>query len=563
MKSINKYKHLLLYSLLLSLFVCLVFFNSGIVTGADMSFHLSRFSGIISAIQDHQFPIAIYPYKNFGFGYGSPLFYCDFFLIIPAIIWYIFKFPIITTYKFLVFIFVFFTAYTSSFVTYHIFKSKKSALVAPIILLGSEYYLVDLYIRSAVGEIIAISFFPLLFYFVYEWIIEKKDNYISLGLSFACIILSHNISFLLAVVTFGLFIILNIKTLLIDRQRIVVLIKATIIGFLLSLFFIMPLLEQYFSMYLRVHQSVINTFGGKSLNIVELFSDFIFQTFLKEDFIDIVGKTKSLGLVAIVPVIIYFFVKNKNKYINQLLVIYILYLIMSTVYFPIEKIPFLNFLQFSTRLYIVVPVIASFIVAYSINKIKYSKGILLVIALYFIINTSVLFININNAKDKVFFPENATMKEIFEEEKYFKYKSIDADWNWYELGNAEYLPDHYFLYPKEDKCIDDKYSNQISCTLQRNGTHVQFDLNLNNDTEIQLPLTWYKGYVAYEVGNDGNIINYISTFPNQFKGKVALNAFKGEHAYVVEYRSTKMQKLSATISILSAFVVLILERKKH
>ena len=78
-------KDLLLYSSFITIFACIPLFKSGIMYGHDMSFHLSRLTGIITSFQDNQMPIAIYPYKNFGYGYSSPLFYSDLFLIIPAL----------------------------------------------------------------------------------------------------------------------------------------------------------------------------------------------------------------------------------------------------------------------------------------------------------------------------------------------------------------------------------------------------------------------------------------------------------------------------------------------
>ena len=77
--------------------------------------------------------------------------------------------------------------------------------------MGSEYYLVDLHIRSAFGELLATALLPLLIYYIYLFVVEEKDNYLSLGIMFALILNSHNISFLLSVATFGLFLLLNIK----------------------------------------------------------------------------------------------------------------------------------------------------------------------------------------------------------------------------------------------------------------------------------------------------------------------------------------------------------------
>ena len=163
----NENKDLLLYSLLITLFVTIPLFKSGIMCGHDMSFHLSRFTGIITSLQDKQMPIAIYPYKNFAYGYASPLFYSDLFLIVPALIIYFTPISLITMYKLMLFLIAFFTAFFTMFTINKIFKNKKAAIVSAIVLMGTEYYLVDLHLRSALGELIATCLLPLLFYYVY------------------------------------------------------------------------------------------------------------------------------------------------------------------------------------------------------------------------------------------------------------------------------------------------------------------------------------------------------------------------------------------------------------
>ena len=45
----------------------------------DTFFHLSRIEGMARSLQAGHFPPYIYPYKNNGFGYAAPLFYCDLF----------------------------------------------------------------------------------------------------------------------------------------------------------------------------------------------------------------------------------------------------------------------------------------------------------------------------------------------------------------------------------------------------------------------------------------------------------------------------------------------------
>ena len=56
------------------------FYTDSIMVGHDLKFHLNRFIGLAKAFEEGQILPKIYPYANNGFGYASPLFYCDLFL---------------------------------------------------------------------------------------------------------------------------------------------------------------------------------------------------------------------------------------------------------------------------------------------------------------------------------------------------------------------------------------------------------------------------------------------------------------------------------------------------
>ena len=51
----------------------------------DTFFHVSRIEQLSKALQHGQFLPAIYPYENHHYGYASPLFYSDVFLIMWCI----------------------------------------------------------------------------------------------------------------------------------------------------------------------------------------------------------------------------------------------------------------------------------------------------------------------------------------------------------------------------------------------------------------------------------------------------------------------------------------------
>ena len=98
--------------------VCLFsFFDSKILVSHDLTFHLNRFIGLANAFEEGQILPKIYPYANNGFGYATPLFYCDLFLY-PFAILYHFGLSAVWCYKLCV---IFYTTLGNIFI-YLVFK---------------------------------------------------------------------------------------------------------------------------------------------------------------------------------------------------------------------------------------------------------------------------------------------------------------------------------------------------------------------------------------------------------------------------------------------------------
>ena len=65
----------LLYALFLTVLFCWPYlFRDFLNIGHDTFFHLSRIQGLAESISRGDWFPAVYPYKNNGFGYASPLF---------------------------------------------------------------------------------------------------------------------------------------------------------------------------------------------------------------------------------------------------------------------------------------------------------------------------------------------------------------------------------------------------------------------------------------------------------------------------------------------------------
>ncbi len=166
----------------------------------DLGVHLSRIAHLKdSLLAGGQFPVRIQSTWMFDHGYAISLFYGDLFLYIPAFLMII-GFSLMSAYK----IFIFLVMVCSAYIAYRCFKrcvgNEWVALYGSSFYMLASYRLLNLYIRGALGEFLAMSFLPLVgcgIYLLYaedvnDRAYKKNKWYLILGMS--GILQCHNIS---------------------------------------------------------------------------------------------------------------------------------------------------------------------------------------------------------------------------------------------------------------------------------------------------------------------------------------------------------------------------------
>ena len=524
--------------------VCLFsFFDSKILVSHDLTFHLNRFNGLANAFEEGQILPKIYPYANNGFGYATPLFYCDLFLY-PFGILYHFGLSAVWCYKLCV---LFYTTLGNIFV-YLIFKKetndRKISLLASFLYLTCNYHLMNIFIRGALGEILAMTFMPLVLYAIYRILVKHEDCFIFLGISFSLLVQSHLISSLLYGIFFFcmivVFLIMNRKDISLIKKTIITIIKGTILALLLCAWYLLPMFEQMCSQtFWLTLNSEMYSIKNTTQSINEIF------TISFDDFVP------SVGIVLIILNIIYLFVK-KNVNIT---VVFIYILVLYLILLGIMPGAYLNVIQFYFRLYIVIFPISIIISLYVLNEIKY-KNIMLILLLGFF-SFVVIKTNLQTMKNgEYYLNNNASINEI-NSVLNFKY---NLDYNHDELGGAEYLPyTEYVDYNNDSLAIKfiDQSENAIDYIYEYYRSFLTFEFTCNNERELELllPLSYYKGYKAYEV-LDGKW-KPIETLCNQKYKEVSILSGFGEHMYRVKYVGTAIQKTTLALSSLTFISVVI------
>ena len=141
----SHYGRYLLAALILSLVFCYPYLLKDFVgIEHDTFFHLSRITGMAERIAAGDWFPCIYPYKNHGFGYASPMFYNDLFMIIPALL-YSAGCSLAFCYKFVIFSATFFSAYAMCCLIDRTSGKAGIAILISAAYLFANYRITDVY----------------------------------------------------------------------------------------------------------------------------------------------------------------------------------------------------------------------------------------------------------------------------------------------------------------------------------------------------------------------------------------------------------------------------------
>lgn len=216
--------------------------------------HAARLTEMQRSLQAGEFPVRWS--RNFGFGYGMPLF--NFYAPLP---YYLGQIPLflgidaVTSIKFL-YLFNGLLAFVGMYLLARKFWGKWGGLVSAIVFSFSTYRALDLFVRGALGEAYALVLIPFALYGVELTAQKKKLGILITAVSLAAILLSHNLTGMVAVglvATYGL-----LQLLLSKRKDWVWQISSVALGVFLAIglgaFYILP---AYFEKNLtRVEQTI-------------------------------------------------------------------------------------------------------------------------------------------------------------------------------------------------------------------------------------------------------------------------------------------------------------------
>ncbi|MFI3283531.1 MAG: hypothetical protein R3Y57_00460 [Erysipelotrichaceae bacterium] len=549
MKTLYRYRWVLI-ALLISLVFTYPYIVHEVSYEHDTFFHLSRIEGLAKAFANQEFFPSIYFDKNNLYGYASALFYADFFLY-PFALLYHFGLSLMNTYKLLLFFYTFLGNLLCVYFVKRFFNKNHLILLAMILFTFATYRLTNVYVRGALQEIIAYSFMPLVLAGIYDYIYKGKWLVLSLG--FTCLVLSHNITFILSCYLFLVFILLHFKKLIVQK-RWLPLTKAILLCVALTAFFTFGMIEQITSQSFYFQTDNTANIQSSSLHIYQFFQNGLNFNVSLQDFL---GMIVNPGLGLLLLPLSYFLLLDKpqdttSNFVKQMMIIGYILLFLQSSAIDLSIFKVFNFMQFTWRLNNLVCILLIVPSCMYLDCLcaKYPHIISFIIIL--LLANSIWLLSKPLERTNIL-ANDLSYQQIIDGEVIDPYYS--AFYMRVELAGADYLPNIYYDYKNEVYGIYNQENQLVSYPIA-DYDKLYFEMNLHEDIII-LPKTYYKGYVVVnEYGEQ------LSTNQNVETGLVEVE-LKGETGnFTLYYQRTRIQLIGIIISSLTLLGCILYSMKK-
>jgi uncharacterized membrane protein len=544
-----------IFVFLLSLVSVIPFFYSGFFPIHDNT-QVQRVFEMTKSIQGGMFPVRWV--ADLGFGYGYPIFnfYAPLAYYIGSIINLLGFNPLFST-KIMMIMGIILSGFSMYLLAKEIW-GKYGGIISALLYVFIPYHAVDIYVRGDVAEFWAYAFIPLVFYCLLKIHKTGKFRFIVFGaLSYAALIISHNLTALMATP----FILMFIGLLFLGNRKTGKNLLVTIIlGLLISAFYWLPALleinytnimsqigggadyKDHFVCLAQLWTSPWG-FGGSAKGCVDGLSFMI-------------GKMHVLlSLVAVIFFVLCLYLKKVEKKKGYLLLYFFIALLFS-VFMTLDYSKFIwDFIrpmalfQYPWRFLLLIAFFTSLIsgsIFYYLQTLFKNKWISLLILI-----TISLVIVIFNGKYFIAQKYTSVSSNDFTNNYFLKFKTSQI--------SSEYMPKD-FLKPNEYSEIPTGITvNQGKVAVISQTTRVgEFKINYvaSLAAKILVPIAYFP---AWRVKLDGKVY----TYQIQNNG-LSMNLPKGNHMLDFYFRETNVELFSDILSlsgILALIIGIILKKK--
>ncbi|MGM0239225.1 hypothetical protein [Enterococcus sp. AZ103] len=523
------------------IYVAPLFIRSGLVhyNNQDAYFHLARIDGLATVWKS---PINFISFHQIGSDVNQ---FYPWLLIYPAYIFKVITGSTILGYKLYILLVTFFTMLIAYYSMKSIKNNGKTALIFSLIYTFSSYRSTDLFYRGSLGEFLAMTFLPLVLAGAYQVYYGDEKRWKLLMIGMSLLVYSHVLSVFMVGILLFLFAIFSFYFWDKKISRLLGIAKAALGTGLLSLGFVIPMLQQ--NAWQEIYSPTTNLING--INLSEL---------LKNTMLNNINGY-SIGAVLFFGILITLY--NYKKLTKVDLVIYIsgiiLFLFVSNL-FPWHFISttLLVRIQFAWRL----SAFATLFLAYGLSVgLTPNKKI----ELPFFISLIVLVVGLNTfsvyniykspsvynlaaeaSDERVILTDE--ISGIWKNQMFFDYVSVAAQ------ENSSLVIPYAFVLNKE----------QIHPEVKNHGDYVTISYdNQEGAGQLETPFLKYLGQQA--TLNGKKVATEISSF-----GTTGLAIVKGQNEITIQYHYTNVAIFSAFISFMTLIgfisweIFLIYQRKK-
>lgn len=497
----------------------------------DGRFHVMRIEGLYEALKHGQyFPIVNMSFLG-GFGYISNIFYSNLWLY-PVACMRLLGLTSVQAFVLFYILLNFCTLSLSFWAFHHVSHQYDKSLVFSLMYTLSIYRIFDMVRRFDVGEVLTLTFLPVVILGVYEIFYGDRRQWLYLALGMTAVIYAHALSPILIAVFILLVIIFRLKVLLAEPKRWLALFYAGIVALMLTLAYFLPMAEQLHHTQFKLTYSPLIDVSQSGMKL----GDLIHWSVTDDLYIQNIGLI--LLLVAItIPFIIKFV---KNPVLRDFALIGEILLFLSTKWFPWEYFVHtpLNMIQFPWRFYMLVSILFTIFLASDPLR-WFSQGwkkvLLVVVSLSLVIGAEQVLI-------------------VEHPDEYRTYSAFN-DLDIYSIGGGEeYLPKNASL----DGLISTPHEPQLKAgqatisDFSQQDSKLSFKFQNANKARIDVPIISYYGYSAK--ASTGKVSKLTMDQANNGLGQVIVN---GAGTVRINYYRTVIQKDSQIVSMISFIILMI------